>query len=983
MAASSRSEPWDAHTVQEPALETYSYTTEFEDFTYGHDIQPDVELPTTDSGIELMQSSNPTLDQNDSFAHAQRLRSSVIRALFPWDQNPVFQGEESLFMWYLSMANQNATSPHDRILAPWVSILDQPISFIRNWFEGRAPILVAAAGRALIEPVQSHGGISNDAVPNSRIGRKQHRRSADRLGREPNIRNTSSRKHISPKTKRKKAHRHHSQDAISQMKSKRHVAQTRDAPIASSISRKERKLMRRRAKTYLKETDCKSKRKANDGKQKGAPKYCCARQCGFTCQYPCELKKHDEINQPQEIYVCIVCVQHNGPKLYATHRDASLRGHIKRRHHSFQEIFVEKSLTDVQGKINDCEICEREGNSTKKFQSLEERHKHILTHAYEDATENEDSNTDDSDDDDDNDDDNNNDNRNNHFHNGNGNDNYDDKSSNSGSEEDDSSNYSNEGSTTGPSPVSWPQNDENGSNNWAISGLSNNFKFDLIASQNKIGNPYMIEKVKVIGMGSHTIVEQVKHLASSKVHARKMTRVKQSNTPTLSRIKTEIQILQALHHRHIVRFVMEYRDADSFGFLLNPAGDYSLRHFLERRHRQPADTAAMVHWFGCLASAVAYLQSKDVRHRDIKPENIIIKDTQVFLTDFGISEISRERRLLRAGESQPGTPMYTAPEVAEHHERSHKADVFSLGCVYVEMVTVLATGSVAGIKNKLKGFPNHPNAQLSQCQPYYMRIPSVINWVASLSSTTVSRELPPDALYLLCETITFMMEPAPSKRPFADELVSRMPFENFCKNCLSTSSSYLHKAGTVYVIKGISFPSQITSLKYCSPLCQSTETIASTSNNSTFNPGSTKNPLVDFSSETQNIENLLKVSKWSHDKVMAKYIAYLKKCAILEELNQNSWSLADKPDTTMESATWGDLAVKPEYRTSGSHDDPLVHVTFSDFMKRQRSLQHIYSEIDVRSGFSVKRNEFPWWSLSSEDLMFFIWCSTQGTAIWL
>ena len=87
-----------------------------------------------------------------------------------------------------------------------------------------------------------------------------------------------------------------------------------------------------------------------------------------------------------------------------------------------------------------------------------------------------------------------------------------------------------------------------------------------------------------------------------------------------------------------------------------------------------------------VASALDYAHSKGVVHRDIKPANILITpDNRVKLTDFGIarmntSNLTHEGQLL-------GTPNYMAPEQILGKDIDHRADVFSLGVVFYEMLT--------------------------------------------------------------------------------------------------------------------------------------------------------------------------------------------------------------------------------------------------------------------------------------------------------
>src|SRR5207247_4973190 len=79
-------------------------------------------------------------------------------------------------------------------------------------------------------------------------------------------------------------------------------------------------------------------------------------------------------------------------------------------------------------------------------------------------------------------------------------------------------------------------------------------------------------------------------------------------------------------------------------------------------------------------------------HRDIKPENILLDKTgRVKIADFGLARLigmgSQSQRLTQPCEVM-GTPHYMAPEQVEKPQSvDHRADIYSLGVVFYEMLT--------------------------------------------------------------------------------------------------------------------------------------------------------------------------------------------------------------------------------------------------------------------------------------------------------
>ncbi|KAK4224805.1 kinase-like domain-containing protein [Podospora fimiseda] len=178
------------------------------------------------------------------------------------------------------------------------------------------------------------------------------------------------------------------------------------------------------------------------------------------------------------------------------------------------------------------------------------------------------------------------------------------------------------------------------------------------------------------GFGAHGSVDKVISTLTHKIYARKL--FKKSKTKGLRRenvqtFMTELDILKRTSHKHCMSLVATYSDPKYFGLLMDPVGDYSLE-------------------------AVAYLHGQQIRHRDIKPQNILVRGDEVFLADFGIAfsweHLTRATTIADSGK----TLGYTAPEVMRVESRNEAADVWSLGCVFYEMATVLHGRTVKDLR---------------------------------------------------------------------------------------------------------------------------------------------------------------------------------------------------------------------------------------------------------------------------------------------
>ncbi|OQV08548.1 Ankyrin repeat-containing protein isoform 1 [Cladophialophora immunda] len=199
-----------------------------------------------------------------------------------------------------------------------------------------------------------------------------------------------------------------------------------------------------------------------------------------------------------------------------------------------------------------------------------------------------------------------------------------------------------------------------------------------------------LQFLRSLGKGGSGSVDCVRSKLSRKVYARKClerSTTFEQNDRALKFFKNEIDSLKRLKHRHLVRYVGSYTDQLLVGIIMEPVADSNLTDFLSKGSFLPGETDCIRQAFGCLCSAIVYLNLQKCRHKDIKPDNILIKQRRVYITDFGLARDWTLGKSTTTGhEIGPISRKYAAPEVLSRDPRGSSADIWSLGCVYLDMI---------------------------------------------------------------------------------------------------------------------------------------------------------------------------------------------------------------------------------------------------------------------------------------------------------
>jgi serine/threonine protein kinase len=261
-------------------------------------------------------------------------------------------------------------------------------------------------------------------------------------------------------------------------------------------------------------------------------------------------------------------------------------------------------------------------------------------------------------------------------------------------------------------------------------------------------DPY--DHMEYLGHGAYGYVDKVRDKQASnpkaevvdgetvptRVYARKVVRISSSRDreSLLRSVLNEFKILNRLDHRHIVRVVQMYQWKNCLSITMKQVAESNLADYLQSVDElidgleKDVRMSAMQAWPGCLIQAIDYLHEMKVKHKDLKPANILIMLGSVLIADFGVSKdlIDEETTASFGASGDVGTLMYYAPEIiAENQRRGRAADIYAMGCIFLEISTVLLAP-----KGSLRRWSLH--REYGGSRHYSKCGPQILQWIRYL-----------------------------------------------------------------------------------------------------------------------------------------------------------------------------------------------------------------------------------------------------------
>ncbi len=219
--------------------------------------------------------------------------------------------------------------------------------------------------------------------------------------------------------------------------------------------------------------------------------------------------------------------------------------------------------------------------------------------------------------------------------------------------------------------------------------------------------------IKVLGVGGMAVVYLAVQKSLNRYVALKILRKELSSRPAfVAAFAHDASVLATLNHPNIVPIYDQgVVDGQCYLAMEYVEGD-SLQSAIASRKLSYPDYLGVIR---NVCAAVAYIHSRGILHLDLKPANILVnKNGQVKVTDFGVAQIGKESTQQVEAPSG-GTLHFTAPEVLAGKYYDLRADVFSLGVIFYEMMTGCIPDGSTRASTLNPAIPKGADIVLQQC----------------------------------------------------------------------------------------------------------------------------------------------------------------------------------------------------------------------------------------------------------------------------
>ena len=250
--------------------------------------------------------------------------------------------------------------------------------------------------------------------------------------------------------------------------------------------------------------------------------------------------------------------------------------------------------------------------------------------------------------------------------------------------------------------------------------------------------------ISKLGEGAYSTVFKVKRNIDNKIYALKKVKILNLSEKEKENSLNEVRILASVKSNFVVSYKEAFFDEkDNTLCIIMEFADRGDLYQKIVQHKKSAiffEESDIWRIFIQLVKGLKSLHDLKILHRDMKSANVFLfSNGSAKLGDLNVSKVAKRG----LGYTQTGTPYYASPEVWKDKPYDNKSDVWSLGCVLYEMITLrppFRAQNMEGLYNKV-------------CKGQYNKIPDRFS----------------DDLF---QVVQFLLQVNPHSRPSCEQILN-------------------------------------------------------------------------------------------------------------------------------------------------------------------------------------------------------------------
>ena len=197
------------------------------------------------------------------------------------------------------------------------------------------------------------------------------------------------------------------------------------------------------------------------------------------------------------------------------------------------------------------------------------------------------------------------------------------------------------------------------------------------------------EILEKLGEGSYSTVYKVKRKIDNEIYALKKVKLLNLNEKEKTNSLNEVRILASIKSKYVISYKEAFFDEkdSTLGIVMEYADKGDLYQKIVEYKKRKIYFEEIDIWkiFIQLVKGLKALHDLRILHRDLKSANVFLfKNGNAKLGDLNVSKVAKRG----LGYTQTGTPYYASPEIWKDLPYDNKSDIWSLGCVLYEMITL-------------------------------------------------------------------------------------------------------------------------------------------------------------------------------------------------------------------------------------------------------------------------------------------------------